>query len=336
MRIAVTGSIATDHLMTFPGRFADSLVVGPAGQGLAVLPRRGPRRPPRRRRGEHRLRHGLPRPATRCWSAPSARTSPTTAPGWSGTASTPARCTSPSCGTPRGSSAPPTPTTHQIASFYAGAMSEARDIELEPVADRMGGVDLVVICANDPEAMLRHTEECRTRGYPFAADPGQQIAWMDGAGIRQLIDGADLPVHQRVRGGADRAEDRLVGRGDPRPGRRPGRRRWARRAPGSTARASRPLHVECAPRGAQGRPDRRRRRLPGRLPGRPGLGARRSSAAPRSGSLLATLRHRDHGHPGVRAGPAAVPRAVRGGLRRRPRAPTSRRTCAAPAPEAAR
>ena len=27
MHIAVTGSIATDHLMTFPGRFADSLVV---------------------------------------------------------------------------------------------------------------------------------------------------------------------------------------------------------------------------------------------------------------------------------------------------------------------
>ena len=27
MRIAVTGSIASDHLMTFRGRFADSLVV---------------------------------------------------------------------------------------------------------------------------------------------------------------------------------------------------------------------------------------------------------------------------------------------------------------------
>ena len=26
MRIAVTGSIATDHLMTFPGRFADQLL----------------------------------------------------------------------------------------------------------------------------------------------------------------------------------------------------------------------------------------------------------------------------------------------------------------------
>jgi adenosine kinase len=84
-----------------------------------------------------------------------------------------------------------TDTDHaQIASFYAGAMREARDIELEPVAVRMGGVDMVVISANDPEAMLRHTEECRTRGYPFLADPGQQIAWMDGAGIRQLIDGA--------------------------------------------------------------------------------------------------------------------------------------------------
>jgi adenosine kinase len=78
----------------------------------------------------------------------------------------------------------------QIASFYAGAMREARDIELAPIAERIGGLDLVVISANDPEAMLRHTEECRTRGYPFLADPGQQIAWMDGAGIRQLVDGA--------------------------------------------------------------------------------------------------------------------------------------------------
>ena len=59
-------------------------------------------------------------------------------------------------------------------------MSEAREIELAPIADRVGGLDLVLISANDPEAMLRHTEECRPRGYPFAADPSQQIAWMDG------------------------------------------------------------------------------------------------------------------------------------------------------------
>jgi adenosine kinase len=79
---------------------------------------------------------------------------------------------------------------NQIATFYAGAMQEARDIELGPVADRVGGVDLVVIGANDPEAMLRHTDECRYRAIPFAADPSQQLARMDGREIRQLIDGA--------------------------------------------------------------------------------------------------------------------------------------------------
>src|ERR1700709_1353259 len=47
----------------------------------------------------------------------------------------------------------------QIASFYPGAMSEAREIELGPVAARVGGLDLVVISPNDPEAMLRHSEE---------------------------------------------------------------------------------------------------------------------------------------------------------------------------------
>src|SRR5438874_12093532 len=46
---------------------------------------------------------------------------------------------------------------NQIASFYPGAMTEARDMELKPVADRVGGLDLVVVGPNDPEAMLRHT-----------------------------------------------------------------------------------------------------------------------------------------------------------------------------------
>lgn len=78
----------------------------------------------------------------------------------------------------------------QIATFYAGAMSEARQIELGPVADRVGGLELVVISPNDPEAMIRHTEECRVRGFPFVADPSQQLAWMEGDQIRLLVDGA--------------------------------------------------------------------------------------------------------------------------------------------------
>lgn len=79
---------------------------------------------------------------------------------------------------------------NQIGSFYTGAMSEARLIELQAVAERVGGLDLVVIGADDPMAMTRHTEECRTRGIPFAADFSQQIARMNGDDIRVLVDGA--------------------------------------------------------------------------------------------------------------------------------------------------
>ncbi len=78
----------------------------------------------------------------------------------------------------------------QIASFYAGAMSEARTIELGPILEAVGGLDLVMISPDDPEAMLRHSAECRTRQIPFAADPSQQLAFMDGESIRALVDGA--------------------------------------------------------------------------------------------------------------------------------------------------
>jgi adenosine kinase len=80
----------------------------------------------------------------------------------------------------------------QFASFYPGAMSEARLIELKPIVDRVGGVTFVHIGPNDPEGMLRHTQECRDRGYPFLADPSQQLAFGDGPMIRDLIDGAEI------------------------------------------------------------------------------------------------------------------------------------------------
>ncbi|WP_285753821.1 carbohydrate kinase family protein [Lentzea sp. NBRC 105346] len=76
----------------------------------------------------------------------------------------------------------------QIASFYAGAMAEARLIELEPIA--RGGLELVLISPDDPQAMLRHAEECRQRGYTFAVDPSQQLARMDGEQARAFVEGA--------------------------------------------------------------------------------------------------------------------------------------------------
>jgi len=78
----------------------------------------------------------------------------------------------------------------QIASFYPGAMSEARNIKLADVVSAIGTPELVIIGANDPVAMQVHTEECRTLGLPFAADPSQQLARLSGDEIRKLVDGA--------------------------------------------------------------------------------------------------------------------------------------------------
>ena len=79
---------------------------------------------------------------------------------------------------------------NQIASFYPGAMSEDAEIELAPLATRVGGLDLVLIGASDPDAMLSHTRECGALGMPFAADPSQQLPRLDGPQVRALVDGA--------------------------------------------------------------------------------------------------------------------------------------------------
>jgi len=189
VRIAVTGSIATDHLMTFPGRFGDQLVAdrldrvslsflvddlqirrgGCAANiafGMASLGLR-PILVGAVGADFADYRSWLERHGVDCDSIHVSELRHT------------ARflCT--------------TDQDHnQIASFYTGAMAEARDIELEPIAQRVGGLDLVVVSPNDPDAMLRHTEEARVRGIPFAADPSQQLARMGGDEIRELIDGA--------------------------------------------------------------------------------------------------------------------------------------------------
>jgi adenosine kinase len=54
----------------------------------------------------------------------------------------------------------------------------------------VGAPDYVLVAADDPEGMLRHTRECRHRGFPFIADPSQQLAFSDGDLIRELIEGA--------------------------------------------------------------------------------------------------------------------------------------------------
>jgi adenosine kinase len=189
VRIAVTGSIATDHLMRFPGRFAeqliaeqlervslsflvDELVIRRGGVAANISYGLG-------RLGLHPILVGAVGEDFADYRSWLDRHGVDTASVHVSDLAHTARfvCTTDD-------------DLCQIASFYPGAMSEAREIELAPVAERFGGLDLVVVSPNDPAAMLRHTDESRERGYPFAADPSQQLARMDGEDVRRLIDGA--------------------------------------------------------------------------------------------------------------------------------------------------
>jgi adenosine kinase len=79
---------------------------------------------------------------------------------------------------------------NQIASFYTGAMAEAREVELRPIVEQLGEVELLIVSPNDPEAMRRHADEARSAGIPYVADPSQQLARLEGDEIRHLVDGA--------------------------------------------------------------------------------------------------------------------------------------------------
>jgi adenosine kinase len=77
---------------------------------------------------------------------------------------------------------------NQIASFYPGAMTEDRNIDVSELAGR---VDLVLIGASDPDAMLAFTKQCVASQIPFAADTSWQLARLDGEQVRSLVAGAD-------------------------------------------------------------------------------------------------------------------------------------------------
>lgn len=186
MRIAVTGSIATDHLMTFAGRFAEQLLADKLDRlsvsflvdGLEI------------RRGGVAANIGFGlgclglRPLLvgsagrdfadyRAWLE--AHGVDTSGVGESAELHT-ARfvCTTDA-------------DLNQIASFYPGAMNEDALLDVSGLADR---ADLIVIGAGNPAAMLSFTGQCKAAKIPFANDTSQQLASLDGDQIRELVTGA--------------------------------------------------------------------------------------------------------------------------------------------------
>ncbi|MCL4875545.1 MAG: carbohydrate kinase family protein [Anaerolineae bacterium] len=76
---------------------------------------------------------------------------------------------------------------NQIASFYAGAMALAGNYRIEQVSDKKP--DLVVISPDDPQAMVNRVRECREGNIPYLYDPSQQVARLDGNALKEGIEG---------------------------------------------------------------------------------------------------------------------------------------------------
>jgi len=188
MRIAVTGSIATDQMMMFAGKFTDTLIAekidkisvsflvgdleirrgGVAGNisyGLGCLGLNpllvGSVGPDFAEYASWLTAHGVDISGVR--TSPTRHTARFTA-------------TNDEVG-------------NQIASFYPGAMSEDGEIDIISLAGA-NAADLVVIGAGDPVAMQQFTADCRAAGVRFAADFSQQVAFLDGAAMRPLIEDA--------------------------------------------------------------------------------------------------------------------------------------------------
>lgn len=190
MHLAIAGSVATDHLQIFSGKFSDSLVPDQLDK-LAVsflvedldVRRGGCAANISFALGSLGLRPTLVASVGSDFATQGYRT-------WLEDAGV-------DCSLLRVS-----PTLHtalctittddahaQIVTFYPGAMSEARHIDVGAIhADRP--IDVLLIGPDDPAGMQRHTRTAREQGIAFAADPSQQLAWADGELIADLVDGA--------------------------------------------------------------------------------------------------------------------------------------------------
>ena len=80
--------------------------------------------------------------------------------------------------------------SNQIASFYTGAMANAAELSFRD-AD---GCTMAIISPNDPKAMVQYAEECRTLGIPYIWDPGQQCARMSGDELAEGLRGSAITI----------------------------------------------------------------------------------------------------------------------------------------------
>lgn len=82
---------------------------------------------------------------------------------------------------------------NQIASFYTGAMAHAHELSFKEHARGAAG-DLVVISPNDPRAMVQYVRECQELGLPYIYDPSQQIVRLNGEELAQGVHSSRMTI----------------------------------------------------------------------------------------------------------------------------------------------
>jgi len=80
---------------------------------------------------------------------------------------------------------------NQIATFYTGAMAYARELSFHDLKPRP---DMVILSPNDPIAMDKYAVECKTLGIPYIYDPGQQVVRVGADSLCLGLEGADILI----------------------------------------------------------------------------------------------------------------------------------------------
>lgn len=81
---------------------------------------------------------------------------------------------------------------NQLASFYTGAMARARELSIRSLDPATAA--FVVISPNDPEAMASYAQECREFEIPFLYDPSQQVTRLSAEEMRAGFRGAAILI----------------------------------------------------------------------------------------------------------------------------------------------
>jgi adenosine kinase len=81
---------------------------------------------------------------------------------------------------------------NQIATFYAGAMGKAASLSLKGLPKDQ--VDMVIVSPNSPDAMRKHAREAKELSIPLMYDPSQQVVRLSKEDLIEGINGAKILI----------------------------------------------------------------------------------------------------------------------------------------------